>query len=288
MDQGKKLIKLALFGQPVKSSLSPAIHRMFAAQFGLDIEYELIETGPDSFPAKLEGFRLNGGVGCNITLPLKPEAWRLADKESDEVRLARAANTLVFQSSSGWSAHNTDGAGLIADLCINNGVDIKAQRVLILGSGGAVAGILGSLLAQDPAEVMIVNRNLERAKALAERFESSGKISVTSWVDLPMRGQFNLLINATSLGHQGKTPTLTPALFLAGAVCYDLNYFKASQPLKAWCEEMGQAYIDGLGMLVEQAAISFFIWTGKRPESSNVIAACRSGEIAQQASAGTG
>ena len=275
MDQGKELIRLALFGLPIKSSLSPSIHRMFADQFGLNIEYQRIETGADGFPAALEAFRFEGGTGCNVTLPLKRDAWQLAAQSSQEVSQAQAANTLVYQPPSGWFAHNTDGAGLVADLAGNHGVNLEGQRILILGAGGAVAGILGSLLARKPRQVILVNRKLERARALARRFGPSGNIGITSWTDLPGQGSFDLVINATSLGHHGEAPALSASMFAPGALCYDLNYYKASQPLMVLCEGMGQSYIDGLGMLVEQAAKSFYIWTGKRPETRVVIKKCR-------------
>jgi len=279
VDQGPGLnpglTRLALFGSPVKTSLSPHIHRLFAAQFGLEIEFRRIESQAGDFPRKLKDFQLGGGIGCNVTLPLKRDAWQLATDSSAQARQAQAANTLVYQPSSGWFAHNTDGAGLVADLSGNHGIGLAGQRLLILGAGGAAAGILGELLACGPQEIMLVNRNLERASALARRFSSVGSVSATSWQDLLSRGSFNLVINATSLGHQGRAPQLTPALFVPGALCYDLNYLAASQPLKKLCEDMRQPYIDGLGMLVEQAAYSFRIWTEKQPDSRVVIAACR-------------
>ena len=273
------MIKLALFGSPIQASLSPRIHRLFAAQFDLEIEFQRIETLAANFPAKLEEFRLAGGSGCNITLPLKRDAWQLATESSAEVSQAQAANTLLLQQT-GWFAHNTDGAGLIADLTGNHGLDLTGQQILIFGAGGATAGILGDLLAQDPGKIMLVNRNPQRAWALAERFSSVGYIDVTPLRDLPCLdlleyGKFNLVINATSLGHQGGAPPLTGDLFAPDAVCYDLNYFKASQPLQAYCAELRKPYIDGLGMLVEQAAKSFYIWTGEQPECKSVIEACR-------------
>lgn len=274
MDQGKELIRLALFGRPLGSSLSPSIHQMFADQLGLDIEYKRIETGPDGFPGALEDFRLAGGLGCNITLPLKRDAWQLAADASPQVALAQAANTLVLQAS-GWFAQNTDGTGLVADLTLNHAVGLSGKRILILGAGGATSGILGSLLAESPHEVVLVNRGLDRARALSERFQSLGDVLVSSWQDLVLQAGFDLVINATSLGHQGKAPPLVSSVFSSGAVCYDLNYHKASKPLKAWCESLGQPYIDGLGMLVEQAAGSFELWTGKRPDSAVVIQKCR-------------
>ena len=274
MDQGKEIIRLALFGQPVKSSLSPAIHRMFARQFGLDIEYRLIEPEVQDFAQALEDFRQSGGVGCNVTLPFKRDAWQLSDESSPEARQAEAANTLVRQSS-GWFAHTTDGPGLMSDLAENHGIDISGRNVLILGAGGAAAGILGSLLEQWPGKVLLVNRNLDRANALVERFQSSGTVSVTRWSDLPGQGAFDLIINATSLGHHGAAPPLSEHTFAVGALCYDMNYFKASLPLRERCAELGQRYIDGMGMLVGQAAKSFQIWTGKQPTTHDVIEACQ-------------
>jgi shikimate dehydrogenase len=275
MDQGKELIRLALFGQPVKSSLSPFIHRMFADQFGLNIEYQAIETGVDGFPEALEAFRLAGGTACNVTLPLKREAWQLAIGATAEVIQAQAANTLIFEPPSGWFAHTTDGVGLLADLSGNHAVNPAGQRILILGAGGAAAGILGSLLACKPAAVVLVNRNLKRGRDLVRRFNTQASVEVVGWEALSALGGFDLVINATSLGHMGEAPPLVMSLFEPGSVCYDLNYFKASLPLKKRCEELSQAYIDGLGMLVEQAAKSFFIWTAKQPDSRVVIEVCR-------------
>jgi len=273
--EGRGLIRLAIFGRPVANSLSPVIHPRFAAQFGLDIDYRRVDTGVEGFPAALEQFKSAGGTGCNITLPLKQEAWRLAEQATEEVGLAQAANTLVLQPDGSWFAHTTDGAGLVSDLVDNNRVELQDRRILILGAGGATAGVLGRLLAKRPAGIMLVNRNLERAQLLSQRFGPFGKITVSSWSDLPMQGVFDLVINATSLGHQGEAPPLAISSVAPGGLCYDLNYFKASLPLKKYCGETGIAYIDGLGMLVGQAAESFAIWTGKRPETRAVIEALR-------------
>jgi len=272
---GRKLIRLALFGQPIKASLSPKIHRLFAAQFDLEIEFQRIETGTDGFPAALQAFRLAGGHGCNVTLPLKRDAWQLAADTSVDARQAQSANTLLSQAEGGWFAYNTDGAGLLADLTVNHDVNLAGLRILVLGAGGAVAGILGSLFAAGARQIVLVNRNLERARELAGRFGAKLDITATDWGSLPASGSFDLLINATSLGHQGEAPLLTQSLFAGGSCLYDLNYFKASLPLKKLCDEMDQTYIDGLGMLVEQAARSFYIWTGSKPETHPVIGSCR-------------
>jgi shikimate dehydrogenase len=273
--EGRELIQLAIFGRPVAHSLSPVIHPRFAAQFGLDIDYQRVDTGVEGFPAALESFRNAGGTGCNITLPLKQEAWRLAAQATEEVGLAQAANTLVLQPDGGWLAHTTDGAGLMTDLVDNHHVVLHGRRILILGAGGATASILGRLLAGQPSEIMLVNRNLERANSLSQRFASLGKVTVSSWSDLPMQGVFDLVINATSLGHHGEAPPLAVSNIAPDGLCYDLNYFKASLPLKKYCEETGIPYIDGLGMLVGQAAESFAIWTGRRPETRTVIESLR-------------
>jgi shikimate dehydrogenase len=271
MDPGRKLTRLALFGRPVKTSLSPRIHQMFAGQFGLDIEYELIDVGVDGFHQALADFRSAGGSGCNVTLPLKREAWQLAVDTTSEVKQAHAANTLVHLTSGGWFAHNTDGIGLVRDLTENHGIKLAGERILILGAGGAAAGILGSLLAHEPGRIVLVNRNLDRARALALRHGGESEVLVGDWTGLEALGDFDLVMNTTSLGHEGEVPPLVPSLFAVGSVCYDLNYHKASLPLKRWCENLGQAYIGGLGMLVEQAAESFSIWTGKKPVTGNVI-----------------
>ena len=222
----------------------------------------------------LDAFWQKGGMGCNVTLPFKRDAWQQAAGSSPEASQAQAANTLVRQAS-GWFAHTTDGAGLMTDLTENHDLDLSGKRVLVLGAGGAAAGILGALLAQNPSQVLLVNRSLDRAQALSERFGSGKKVSATAWTDLSLKGGFDLVLNATSLGHHGEAPPLPDSVFEPGALCYDMNYFKASLPLMRLCEEIQQPYLDGLGMLVEQAARSFSIWTGKKPETRTAIDALR-------------
>jgi shikimate dehydrogenase len=268
--EGQRLISLALFGQPVAASLSPAIHRQFAAQCGLEIEYRAIEAGVGEFPAVLDDFRRAGGVGCNVTLPLKKLAWELVEERSPQAEAAQAANTLV-KCPGGWYAHNTDGIGFMADLVSNHGIEPAGKNVAVLGAGGAVAGIMNTLLESGPARLVLVNRNLERAQALAIRFDNSNYIEVIGWEDLRNAGLFDLVINATSLGHAGKVPPLAAGMFTRKGVCYDLNYGHAATPLRAWCNAAGLHYVDGLGMLVEQAAASFEAWTGKRPDGRAVI-----------------
>jgi shikimate dehydrogenase len=272
--EGKRLISLALFGQPIATSLSPDIHRRFAGQLGLDVEYRAIEAGVAGFPHVLEQFRRAGGVGCNVTLPLKALAWELAVERSAAAEAARAANTLVRRPG-GWYAHNTDGIGFITDLVVNHGIDPAGKSVAVLGAGGAVAGILGALLEAGPACVVLVNRNLERARALAARFGGGQGIDVCGWDSLDDAGRFDLVINATSLGHAGEVPPIEASMFGQEGVCYDLNYGHAAVPLRDWCEAAKRRYVDGLGMLVEQAAESFAAWTGKHPDGGAVIESLR-------------
>lgn len=270
MAEGQRLISLALFGQPVAASLSPAIHRQFAEQLGLEIEYRAIEAGVDDFPRVLDDFRRAGGAGCNVTLPLKTLAWELARERSSEAEAARAANTLV-QRAGGWYAHNTDGIGFMTDLARNQGIGLAGRRVAVLGAGGAVAGILGALLEAGPARLVLINRNLERARSLAATFGGPPGIEVIGWPKLDAAGRFDLVINATSMGHAGKAPPLEVGLFARDGACYDLNYGRAAEPLRGWCDAAGRRYVDGLGMLVEQAAESFAAWTGRRPDGRAII-----------------
>ncbi len=163
----------------------------------------------------------------------------------------------------------------MTDLTANHGITIAGKRILVLGAGGAVAGILGSLLDAQPGQVVLVNRDQKRARTLAKRFGLAQENSVISWSDLSRAGCFDLIINATSLGHQGLAPPIEASVFALDAVCYDLNYHHSCEPLKTWCEARSQRYIDGLGMLVEQAAASFEIWTGQQPQTSKVIEVLR-------------
>jgi len=262
------VIRLAVFGSPIIHSRSPEIHRSFARQYGLEIDYRAIEANAETFPGQLEELAAQGGRGCNVTVPLKHEAWRLAQKSSDSASRARAANTLLFKTEKDWFADNTDGRGLVRDLVSNLDHPILGSRVCIIGAGGAVAGILGDLLAQGPTSIAIANRTLERARQLQEQFSGLDAISLT---DLRVQGPFDLVINATSLGHSGKHPGLPSSMFHPDSLCYDLNYGAFAEPLRNFCHEAKIRYRDGLGMLVEQAALSFELWTRKMPDTKSVL-----------------
>jgi shikimate dehydrogenase len=278
------VIRLAVFGSPISHSRSPEIHRLFARQFGLRVDYSAIEANQETFPHLLEELAAKGGRGCNVTVPLKHEAWKLAQKCSDSSNRAQVANTLVFKSERDWFADNTDGRGLVRDLVSNLHHRLAGTRVCIIGAGGAVAGILGDLLAQGPASVIVANRTLERAEHLCESFANlpcrsmlardndksrspDTELKAISLQALIEQDPFDLIINATSLGHGGRHPALPLSMFRPDSLCYDLNYGSVAQPLRSFCHEATIHYRDGLGMLVEQAALSFELWTGKMPDT---------------------
>ena len=261
-------LRLAVFGQPIAHSLSPLIHALFGAQTGLDVDYRAHETGPGTLRAALAHFHQEGGTGCNVTLPLKAEAAQLAQTISERVQLAGAANTLLWRDR-GWHADNTDGLGLVADLQ-RLGLNPAGQRIALIGAGGAAAGVLGALLATGPAELTIYNRTLASAEALRERHGAPAGLRAAALQHLPTADGIDLLINATSQGHRGDLPPL-PEQLTTGSAVYDLNYGPAAAGLLSWCQQHAVPAHDGLGMLVAQAAESFYRWTGVRPEFQPVL-----------------
>jgi len=263
------VIRLALFGSPVRHSLSPRIHRQFANQGALELQYDVVDTPTGGLGKALATFREGGGFGCNVTLPLKGEALGAAAAAGERAQQARAANTLLWRKG-GWYADNTDGVGFITDLraC---GIDAGARRVAILGAGGAAAGILATLLRTAPEAVDLFNRSADTAAELAGRHAGLGPVRARPMTDLAGAGAFDLVINATSLGHDGERPPLGRANFARDSACYDLNYGDAAAPLRDWCREKELAYHDGLGMLVRQAAESFRLWTGYGPLAGPVV-----------------
>ena len=270
------VIRLAVFGNPIAQSLSPAIHRAFAQQCGLNIDYRTIEANSDSFPGEVMALARQGGRGCNITAPFKHAAWKLARQCSDNAQRAQAANTLVFESPGEWYADSTDGMGLVNDLKSGANTDLKGARICLLGAGGAAAGVLAALLACDPELIVLANRTLERARKLTESHADLGEIAPCIPAELQNEAPFDLFINATSLGHRGQSPVLSSDWLNPDALCYDMNYGTAAEPLRAVCREHGIPYSDGLGMLVGQAALSFTLWTGETPDTGAVLDQLRS------------
>ncbi len=262
----------AVIGNPVTHSKSPLIHRMFAQQTGQDISYEAIEAPLDGFAATVARLRAEGYKGCNVTVPFKFEAYQLATQRSGRANDANAVNTLIFEGDE-ILGDNTDGAGLLADIEKNLQYKLFLKDVLILGAGGAAAGVLWPLF-NAGVGIIIANRTLQKAEQLAEPFEGAGTVFAKSYDDLTGRS-FDLVINATSSGLSGQLPPLPDGLFKPGALAYDMMYGKET-PFMAFARQQGAAIIaDGLGMLVEQAAISFSLWRKVRPDTAPILTALR-------------
>jgi shikimate dehydrogenase len=269
--------RYAVAGNPVAHSRSPEIHAQFAAQTGQSLVYERLLCPLDGFADSLRAFEAAGGRGCSVTVPFKFEAHALAARLSDRARLAGAVNTLRFDEQ-GWFGDNTDGAGLLRDIEINAGRSLVAKRVLLLGAGGASAGVLGSLIKAKPAAITIANRSLDKAEALiathqAYALEHGVTLIATRLDDC---GQaFDVLINATSASLVGAGVPVAASVLAPGALALDLMYGPAAAPFLSWAREHGAEPRDGLGMLVEQAGEAFEIWRGVRPDSASVLAALR-------------
>lgn len=262
----------AVFGTPISHSLSPRIHAAFARQAGIDLDYVAIEAGGDDFIDKLAAFAARGGLGANVTLPLKEAAFALCGVGSDRACRAGAVNTLV-RDGDGWRGDNTDGIGLVRDLTDRHGLDLRARRTLLIGAGGAARGVAPALLDAGIGEMVVVNRTPERADALADALAEPGRVQPRYLGDVAALGEFDLIVNATSAGRGGALPALPRALVGRRTAAVDLSYGEAAIPFLAWARANGcHDAIDGLGMLVEQAAESFAIWHGVRPETDAVHA----------------
>lgn len=267
--------RYAVMGNPIGHSKSPMIHTLFAAQTGQYLEYEAILVEQGRFAEAAGAFREAGGRGLNITVPFKQDAWVYADILSPRAERARAVNTLVFRNGGNVLGDNTDGLGLVQDLTVNHGFSLKDRRVLLLGAGGAARGVLTPLLAEEPAALVIANRTPARAAELAVLFSDLGSIMGCGFDGLAGR-RFDLIINATSAGLDNHVPPLPEGVLAEDGCCYDMLYGDELTPFVRWAEEHGAARAwDGLGMLVEQAAESFLVWRGIRPETTAVLAALR-------------
>jgi shikimate dehydrogenase len=267
--------RYAVMGNPVAHSLSPVIHAQFAAQTGQDISYEAILVPLDGFETAVRAFQSEGGKGLNVTVPFKQEAWQLADEHTERALRAGAVNTLVLQDGH-ILGDNTDGTGLLLDLTRNHGINIINRRILILGAGGAVRGVLAPLLAESPAEICIANRTPERAQQLVEDFHDLGQLRAYGFEDLDTY-QADIIINGTSAGLNGELPPISEGIFAGIEAAYDMMYsLLEPTAFQCWAEACGaRVSLDGLGMLVEQAAESFYIWRGVRPDTQSVIQSLR-------------
>jgi shikimate dehydrogenase len=268
--------RYAVFGHPVAHSLSPRIHAAFARQTGIDLSYLPIDAAPEAFAAALESFAAQGGAGANITLPLKESAFALCQHTTERARRAGAANTLTRRDGH-WHGDNTDGVGLVRDLTGRHGLDLRARRTLLLGAGGAARGVATALLDAGVEELIIVNRTPERADALADALGEPERAHSRYWESLRDEGDFELIINATSAGRVGGDDLhLSFTLTNSRTLAVDLSYGEAAIPFLSWARAAGcRSVVDGLGMLVEQAAESFEVWHQLRPDTDAVYASLR-------------
>ena len=261
----------AVIGNPIAHSKSPVIHAAFARQCGQDIRYEAILAPLDGFRAAVEAFRQAGGKGMNVTVPFKLEALELADQPTERARQAGAVNTLRFDKD-GVFGDNTDGIGLVRDIRDRLGFLLRGRRILILGAGGAARGVVLPLLEEGPAQLAIANRSVAKAEALKTQFAPFGEMAAGGFADFA-DGEFDLVINATSASLGGEGVNLPAGLFASGSLAYDMVYGKGTTPFMADAQRLGATQVaDGLGMLVAQAAESFYLWRGLRPDTVPVMA----------------
>ncbi len=263
--------RYAVFGHPIKHSKSPRIHRLFAEQTGQALEYTAQDVPAEQFQATVAKFFAEGGKGLNCTVPLKELAWNYAGHKTERAQLSKAVNTLALQPDSSILGDNTDGIGLVTDLTANHGIALSGIRILILGAGGASRGIILPILERCPQSLIIANRTVDKAVKLAAEFHEKGSITGCGLGDLKDR-QFDLILNATSASLSGQLPPLPTGLLATDGNCYDLAYGNEPTAFVRWgLENRAEKSLDGLGMLVEQAAEAFFIWRGVRPKTRPVI-----------------
>ncbi len=264
----------AVVGNPIHHSKSPKIHGEFAVQTNEALEYSAIQAPLDGFNETVQSFFKNGGKGLNITVPFKEQAWKLSVELSERARLAGAVNTLYLNDKGEIVGENTDGVGLVRDLTLNHKVELKGKRILILGAGGAVRGVLLPLLEEQPESITIANRTVSKAEQLAELFTGHGVLKACGFTDL--NESFDIIINGTSASLQGDLPPLPELIVTGSTVAYDMMYSPETTIFNGWAEKQGAAMrLDGLGMLVEQAAESFFIWRDVRVNTAPVLNAMR-------------
>lgn len=272
----------AVMGNPINHSKSPVIHTQFAEQSKQDLVYSAMLVPLDGFESAVKDFFKGHGKGLNITVPFKEEAYKLADELSPRAQTAQAVNTLKLLEDGRILGDNTDGAGLVHDITVNNQVPLKAKRILVVGAGGAVRGILQPFLEQAPSSITIVNRTVEKAQALADNFAEIAQqvgceLNATSFQALANHNEhFDVIVNGTSASLSGDLPPLPRDLVAEDTVVYDMMYGKEPTVFMSWAMDNGAAKaIDGLGMLVGQAAVSFKLWRGITPDSQAVLEGLR-------------
>ena len=262
-----------VMGNPVEHSRSPWIHSRFAALTGQNLQYTRQLVPLDGFAQAVRAFAQAGGRGCNVTVPFKLEAAQCATTRSERVQLAAAANTLVFHDGA-IHADNTDGLGLVADITHNAGVSLAGRDVLLVGAGGAAAGVLGPLLLAGARHITVANRTLAKAQALVQSHSALAalqKAELSAQEPLALSAHFDVIINATASSLSGGGIPVPASVLRPGALAYDMMYGPAAQGFLDWARQHGAVPRDGLGMLVEQAAEAFLLWRGVRPPSAQVL-----------------
>lgn len=264
-----------MMGNPIKHSKSPLIHKEFAHLSDQDLTYSAMLVPEDGFTDAVTAFFADGGKGLNVTVPFKQEAYELADELSDRAQRAGAVNTLICLVDGRIRGDNTDGVGMMRDIANNHDGRVTNKRVLVVGAGGAVRGVLAPLLQENPASVVIANRTLEKAQVLADQFSDMGRIEACAFEDLA-GDAFDWIINGTSASLSGDVPPLPVSVVGEYSRCYDMMYSADVTPFNQWAANLGAAATyDGLGMLVEQAAESFRLWRGLMPPTGQVIASLK-------------
>lgn len=264
-----------VIGNPIEHSRSPLIHRQFARQTQQSLAYDKQLVGIEGFSEFIQQFRTSGGKGCNVTVPFKEQAFNIADTLSARAKAAGAVNTLTFLDDGTIYGDNTDGQGLVGDL-LDNQVKIKGKRVLVIGAGGAARGCILPLLAQEPKHLTITNRSLDKAQALVTTFDDAGHIDAIALGSLGPA--YDIVINSTSASLSNQLPNIAPEVIAAALCCYDMAYGSEETCFLSWARSLGvPTVLDGLGMLVGQAAESFRLWRGVAPETENVLAELRAG-----------
>lgn len=264
--------RYVVIGNPIAHSKSPDIHARFAAQTGQNLVYERVLAPLDGFAQTMRDLVGQGTKGANVTVPFKLEAYALATSLTERAQAAGAVNTLKFDGTT-IIGDNTDGLGLVTDIVRNAGVAMRGKKVLLLGAGGAARGVMLPILDQEPAELVIANRTVSKAAELAAQFAQRGKVRASDFASLTQ--PFDIIINATSASLADDVPPLAPSVFGAGMFAYDMMYGKEPTVFMRFAARHGAQVRDGLGMLVEQAAESFFLWRGVRPDTTPVFADLR-------------
>lgn len=272
----RSISNYAVFGNPVKHSKSPRIHSLFAEQTGIKLNYQAIEVPLEKFSEYVSLFSSQGGLGLNITIPFKEEACSICTTLTERARLSGSVNTIRFDKQLNIYGDTTDGQGFINDLTVNNEINLEGKSILILGAGGSVRALLEPLCKQKPDQIVIANRTVSRAEELADKFSELSSIIACAYSDLAGHS-FDLIINGTSLSLSGELPAIPETVIKESTCCYDLMYSDVATVFMDWAKQNGAVKVlDGLGMLVEQAAESFLIWHGVKPDTTPVIKTLRS------------